>query len=123
MYALFASGVECGTNDFFISSLVVLSAAWTLASMSERTQGGIVPSTVLTLYCTYLLFSALRRDPSDCNSVAPTAESIDTRQVVIGLMVTAASLTWSAWRLTSSYGQGGVSKHTLPIPSARSVAL
>jgi hypothetical protein len=100
----FTENGECHRNKFFVGfSIVLMIIATGLGvweKVVEKTQkGGLLPTGVVSLYCMYLLYSALRSDPSACNS-----QSLDgsPSELVISILIACFTVTWAAWSLTNS---------------------
>jgi len=95
------SGDHCQLQTFFVSFTIVLCGIFTILSISEFVEhGALFPSAVVTAYNTYLLFSSLTSDPSQCNTLIFQGESNPTA-IGIGLFITVISLTYSSWSLSS----------------------
>lgn len=95
---------NCGLEQFFIAFTIVTSLAFTLLSISGINEyGALLPSSILTIYNTYVLFNSLQNNPdAQCNSFLRSSnESDDTIQIVIGLFFASASITYSTWSLSS----------------------
>lgn len=60
--------------------------------------GTFITSATITLYCYFVLYSALASDPDTCN----TLSNPDTVQVVIGIIVAVVAVTYAGWNLSNS---------------------
>jgi hypothetical protein len=117
MFKYLAAGSSCGTERFIISFTLILTTAFTLLSISGVAEyGALLPSSALTLYCTYLTFTGLKNNPSSCNTYSfgtTTSSSSDPVQIMIGLAFAAISITYSCYSMSSDtkvlFGGGGSS--------------
>lgn len=68
-----------------------------------QVNGSIFPASVLSLYCTYLWYSALASETRDyeCNSLHHS-KAVSTVTLTIGLLTTVLSVVYSAVRAGSS---------------------
>jgi len=64
--------------------------------------GALLPSAVVSFYCVFLLYSALRSDPSDCN---PSRSAKGSVEEWIGLILTCLSLCVGAFRLSENIAE------------------
>jgi hypothetical protein len=103
-YTYFTDGDagSCSKGKAFISMTLVLCIAFTLLSVTSFIEhGAILTSSIVTAYCTMLLYNALSTDPSSCNPMANGSDN--TAQIVIGLIVVTMSVTYSAWNVSSQF--------------------
>ena len=100
LYFVWFGGGGCGRNRFLISWTVVQCVVSVLLAISPVAEGngGILPASVLSLYMTWLAYSALESDPSDCNSIS----NQDTLHLILGLIVGAAALIYAAWNVSTN---------------------
>jgi len=78
---------------------MILSFTYTIISITVAVPGGLLPPAIMCLYSHYICFSALSSDPSEtCNPF----DSTDTTQLIIGLLIAAASTTYAAYNLATS---------------------
>jgi hypothetical protein len=95
---------QCGTERFFIGFTYALTLVVTGISITEKLapHGALLPSAVLTAYCTFLLYSALASDPQpQCNSTL-MHQSSKTLQLVISMLLAAFSIVKAAWDMSSA---------------------
>eukprot|EP00479_Gromia_sphaerica_P007220 TRINITY_DN2328_c0_g1_i1.p1 TRINITY_DN2328_c0_g1~~TRINITY_DN2328_c0_g1_i1.p1 ORF type:complete len:193 (-),score=44.70 TRINITY_DN2328_c0_g1_i1:35-613(-) len=59
-----------------------------------------LPSAVVTLYSTYLLYSSLASDPSSCNPT-PTQHRSEA-EIWIGLVIAACSIGYAGWNVSTN---------------------
>jgi len=90
-------GEGCGLEKFFLSFTIVLTAAFTLISITFA-EKGLLPPAVLSMYAHYICFNALSSSPSTCN----TFTNPDTSQLIIGLIIAALSTSYAAYNLATS---------------------
>ena len=86
-------GSDCKLNQFFISFTLCGTFLILVLCVSEKfsEKGGLLPASVVTLYCYWLCYSGLSSDPSSCNTVGRDQE---TTQLILGLIVATASIGW-----------------------------
>jgi len=98
MFIWFA-GSGCGLEKFFIAFTMILTFTYTIISITVAVPGGLLPPAIMALYSHYICFSALSSDPSlTCNPFDTT----ETTQLIIGLLIAAASTTYAAYNLATS---------------------
>jgi len=98
MFIWFA-GSGCGLEKFFLAFTIILTFTYTIISITFANPGGILPPAIMSLYAHYVCFNALSSDPNvSCNPF----ETTDTTQLVIGLLIAAASTTYAAYNLATS---------------------
>jgi len=104
---------SCKLEQFFIGFTFALTFLMSCLSLSnfvvddgraaspdDQPRGGLLPAGVLTLYAYWLLFTALLSDPSECNAVS--SRSREFVPMVVGLLLTALSVTWASWSVASN---------------------
>lgn len=98
----FTKGSDCQLETFFIAFTFVLTFLMSALSISPwlAEGGGLLPAGVITAYSYWLLFTALTSDPSHCNSVS--SRSREFGPLVIGLLLTAGSVTYATYSVASS---------------------
>lgn len=95
----FTTTAACTLQSAVIVVTIILCVGLTLLSVSSHIEhGSLLPASVLTLYSTYTLFSALRADPSVCNSFGGSYTSYS--QVVLSTLLAAASITYATFSLS-----------------------
>ena len=99
---IFFGGSGCHLEKFFIAFTFVLTFILSAISVSPWIEngGGILPAAVVTLYSYWLLFTALTSDPTTCNSVS--SRSREFAPLVIGLLLTACSVTYASWTVATN---------------------
>jgi len=98
MYVYYG-GAGCDLEKFFISFTLVFTFIFSVISITDLVpHGALLPSSVVTLYMYYVLFSALGSDPSKCN----TTSSSEAAHLAIGLVIAAASITYAGWSIGNS---------------------
>jgi len=87
----------CPAQQTLVSVTLLLCLALTAASCSKiAPHGTLLTSAVVTLYCTYLCYSALASHPDkDCNPFSET-DMCSTWEMVFGLVVFAVSMASTA---------------------------
>lgn len=99
MFDWFDNG-NCPRNQFFMVFTILTTFIVTVISITKWCKhGAILPSGVVTLYSTYLCYSALRSDPGSCNQFR---DSEDTAQVVISIVIAASTICYAGWNLSNS---------------------
>jgi len=118
MFRWFA-GNGCGLEKFFLSFTIILTFTYTIISITIATPGGILPPAIMSLYAHYVCYNALSSDPNDvCNPF----EQTDTTQLIIGLIIAAASTTYAAYNLATSNSLFGDSEEGGDVENAKAVA-
>ncbi|XP_070033949.1 uncharacterized protein [Nicotiana tomentosiformis] len=74
-----------------------------VVTLHPLVNGSIFPASVLSLYCTYLCYSALASEPRDyeCNGLHHS-KAVSTGTLKVGLLTTVLSVVYSAIRAGSS---------------------
>lgn len=69
-----------------------------------QVNGSLLPASVISLYCTYLCYSALASEPRDyeCNGLHKHSKAVSTGSLTLGLLTTVLSVVYSAVRAGSS---------------------
>lgn len=80
--------------------------------------GSLFPASIVTLYCTYLAYSALASEPHDymCNGLGHRLNAASASTLAAGMLLTLLSVVYSALRAGSntallSFGEAGGSQH------------
>jgi len=92
------SGTECHLNNFFITFTWILAIIVTFGSLRAE-HGALLPSSVVTLYSSYILFSALSSNET-CNYMP----NYNTGQLFgnwMGSIITVASVLYQATSVSS----------------------
>jgi hypothetical protein len=89
----------------FISLTIVLSVGFTLLSVSSWSEfGSILPSSIVTLYCSFLLFTALY-------NLSSISVSSSIWLSVLSTILAAASILYASWNVSRQYNFFGVPHH------------
>eukprot|EP00565_Helicotheca_tamesis_P007523 CAMPEP_0185729610 /NCGR_PEP_ID=MMETSP1171-20130828/6546_1 /TAXON_ID=374046 /ORGANISM="Helicotheca tamensis, Strain CCMP826" /LENGTH=430 /DNA_ID=CAMNT_0028398489 /DNA_START=237 /DNA_END=1529 /DNA_ORIENTATION=- len=113
MYVLSFTGIGllyhfylgCAINNVIISLTLVGILAVTVIQLTG-TEGSLLTSSIISLYATYLAFSAVSKNPDGaCN---PHLGSNDVGGIVIGLLLTFLSLAWTGWSYTAEDRLSGI---------------
>ncbi|CAG8514781.1 5472_t:CDS:2 [Dentiscutata erythropus] len=126
MYGYFAKG-GCHLNQFFITFNLILCIIGTILCVHPEIQianprSGLSQASVVVLYCTYLITSAVVNEPSECN---PLTQSSGTRTttIVIGAIFTFLAIAYSTTR-AASQGKALITKSDYhPLNTATAVPL
>ncbi|XP_059299726.1 uncharacterized protein LOC132052276 [Lycium ferocissimum] len=121
------SGHDCGFNTFFIVMTLIFIFVFAVVTLHPSVNGSIFPASVLSLYCTYLCYSALASEPRDyeCNGLHHS-KVVSTGTLTVGLLTTVLSVVYSAVRAGSSTTllsppsspRAGAGKPLLPLDKA-----
>ncbi|KAF4394716.1 hypothetical protein CsatB_019208 [Cannabis sativa] len=98
------SGHDCGLNTFFIVMTLISVFVFAIVALHPAVNGSILPASVLSVYCTYLCYSALSSEPRDyeCNGLHKHSKAVSTGTLTLGLCTTVLSVVYSAVRAGSS---------------------
>ncbi|KAG5017993.1 hypothetical protein JHK85_024129 [Glycine max] len=98
------SGQDCGLNVFFITMTMILAFVFAIVALHPAVNGSVLPASVISLYCTYLCYSALASEPRDyeCNGLHKHSKAVSTGTLTLGLATTVLSVVYSAVRAGSS---------------------
>ncbi|XP_042498739.1 probable serine incorporator [Macadamia integrifolia] len=98
------SGHDCGLNTFFIVLTLIFVFVFAIVALHPAVGGSILPASVISLYCTYLCYSALASEPRDyeCNGFHKHSKAVSTGTLTLGLVTTVLSVVYSAVRAGSS---------------------
>jgi len=89
----------CASNETFISLTLIISILMTIVQLRGE-EASLLTSAVLTAYGTYLVFVAVSKNPNEeCN---PYLRERDILGVVLGIIITIISLTWTGWSNTTN---------------------
>lgn len=96
---------SCGLNVFFIVSTLILSVLFSGISVHPEVQrGSLMPSSVVTLYVSYLCYAALASLPEDdkCNGLSQDETALSDTSLALGMTITMVSVVYSALRAGSN---------------------
>ena len=98
------SGQDCGLNTFFIVMTLMCVFMFLVVALHPAVNGSILPASVISMYCTYLCYSALASEPRDyeCNGLHKHSKAVSTGTLTFGLLTTVLSVVYSAVRAGSS---------------------
>ncbi|KAK6915177.1 Serine incorporator/TMS membrane protein [Dillenia turbinata] len=98
------SGHDCGLNTFFIVMTLIFVFVFAIVAVHPVVSGSILPASIISLYCTYLCYSALASEPRDyeCNGLHKHSKAVSTGTLTFGLLTTVLSVVYSAVRAGSS---------------------
>eukprot|EP00195_Chlamydomonas_chlamydogama_P004895 CAMPEP_0202902598 /NCGR_PEP_ID=MMETSP1392-20130828/16943_1 /ASSEMBLY_ACC=CAM_ASM_000868 /TAXON_ID=225041 /ORGANISM="Chlamydomonas chlamydogama, Strain SAG 11-48b" /LENGTH=445 /DNA_ID=CAMNT_0049589387 /DNA_START=195 /DNA_END=1532 /DNA_ORIENTATION=+ len=100
------SGAEgCAFNVVLVTLTLLLAVTLSLLSLHPVSNGAsIFPAAMVSLYCTYLCFSALQSEPKDyeCNGIAQRMTAASGSTLAVGMLVTLASVVYAAFRAGSN---------------------
>mmetsp|Transcript_4634 Transcript_4634/g.16599 ORF Transcript_4634/g.16599 Transcript_4634/m.16599 type:complete len:417 (-) Transcript_4634:2045-3295(-) len=108
----------CGLNIFFVVFMSLLFVGALVVSLVPLFEGSILPASVVTMYAMYLLFDGLIAQPRDdnhahCNKLESHFTDSSTTSLVLGLLMTMASVCWSAARAGSKQWSDGEDEEAL----------
>jgi hypothetical protein len=103
MYAFFATN-GCSLNQFFVTFNMILCLLITFLCVTPAVQeanprSGLSQSSIVVIYCTYLVLSAVANEPNDnqCNPLRRSQGS-QTTTVVLGAIFTFLAVAYSTSR-------------------------
>lgn len=87
----------CETSQAFISITLILVLIMTVAQLATPDSGALLPSAVVSAYCTYLCWSAVANNPdAKCFPSTGIGSHNDNPGLLFaGIVVTGASLAWT----------------------------
>ncbi|KAL2341236.1 hypothetical protein Fmac_009176 [Flemingia macrophylla] len=97
------SGYDCGLNIFFIVMTMILAFLFGVIALHPKVNGSLLPASVISLYCAYVLYTGLSSEPHDyeCNGLNKS-RAVSTSTLVVGMLTTVLSVLYSALRAGSS---------------------
>ncbi|XP_026444790.1 serine incorporator 1-like [Papaver somniferum] len=98
------SGHDCGLNVFFIVMTMILAFGFAIIALHPQVNGSLLPASVISVYCAYVLYSALSSEPRDyvCNGLHNSSKGVSTGNLILGMLTTVLSVLYSARRAGSS---------------------
>jgi hypothetical protein len=113
MYVYYIQGEGCSINTMFITLGLILCFVVSVFSINPYLQeknprAGILPSSVVTAYCTYLVWSALMSEPPEmkCSPFAGNSNPNSNFAIFVGVFVTFLAVVYSALRVGQSSVMG-----------------
>jgi hypothetical protein len=96
---------SCSLNILLITLTLLLCitiSALSLAPFARK--GSLFPAAIISLYATYLCFSALASEPRDyeCNGIGAQITAASGSTLAIGMLATLASVVYAAFRAGSN---------------------
>ncbi|XP_071722756.1 uncharacterized protein [Rutidosis leptorrhynchoides] len=98
------SGHDCGLNIFFIVMTMILALAFGIIALHPTINGSLLPASVVAVYCSYVLYTALSSEPHGykCNGLHSKSNAVSTSTLFLGMLTTILSVLYSAFRAGSS---------------------
>jgi len=99
---LYFGGSSCGLHNFFIVFTLMFTFVFSVFTMTEanQSQGSFLSSAIVCIYMYYLLFTSMMSDPNlSCN---PFNSSNDIIQIVLGLLLSAMSISYAGYSMATS---------------------
>ncbi|XP_026395838.1 probable serine incorporator, partial [Papaver somniferum] len=107
MFAWFnPSGHDCNLNVFFIVMTIILAFGFVIITLQAN--ASLLPSSVISVYCSYVLYSALSSESRYyvCNGLNNSSNGVTTRKLILGMLTTVISVLYCACRDGSSLKSG-----------------
>lgn len=100
LFVYYAAGPNCSLEQAFVSITLVLTLLFTVISTSSKCEhGAILPSAVCTVYCYWILYSALSENPNpQCNSTLGNSDA----RTIVGFILAAASVAYAAFNVSQN---------------------
>ncbi|KAI3863748.1 hypothetical protein MKW98_031340 [Papaver atlanticum] len=100
------SGHDCNLNVFFIVMTMILAFGFVIITLQAN--ASLLPSSVISVYCSYVLYSALSSEPRDyvCNGLNNSSKGVTTCKLILGMLTTVISVLYCACRAGSSLKSG-----------------
>ncbi|KAI3948225.1 hypothetical protein MKX01_014824 [Papaver californicum] len=100
------SGHDCDFNVFIIVMTMILVFGFAIITLQAN--ASLLPSSVISVYCSYVLYSALSSEPRDyvCNDLNNSSKGVSTRHLILGMLTTVLSVLYCACRAGSSLKSG-----------------
>jgi len=121
MYKFFCTGDGCGLNTFFVTINLIVTIFLCALSLvpavrQARPSSGILQSSVVMLYTSYLVWSAMLSQPSStCNPLSQSGSSKGINMsIIIGAIFTIISVCYSTIRASGSSGKLGIGEQDTP---------
>ncbi|CEG67770.1 hypothetical protein RMATCC62417_04149 [Rhizopus microsporus] len=111
MYGFFTPN-GCSLNQFFVTINVILSLLITFLCITPSVQeanhrSGLSQSSIVVIYCTYLVLSAVANEPNDkeCNPLRKS-QGPQTTSIVLGALFTFLAIAYSTSRAATQGVEG-----------------
>lgn len=99
--ALYVVYGACTLSAMFITLTAVAVIGFTVLQLTAAdSDGSLLTSCVVAVYCVYLCWSAVNSNPETCNPGSKA--SSDPGQIALGMAVAAFSLGWTCYSATAS---------------------
>lgn len=100
LFHFYANNSNCGLEQTFIGVTIGVTLLFSLISMAAFCEhGAILPSSVCTLYCYWILYSALSSNPNaKCNEFIGRSET----QKITGFVIAAISVAYNSFYASSN---------------------
>ncbi|KAF9410531.1 hypothetical protein BGZ94_001622 [Podila epigama] len=115
MYGYFANS-GCGKNIFWITFNLILAVAVTIVGILPAVQeanprSGLAQSSMVVIYCAYLVLSAVANEPNDEHDCNPLSKRRGTRTttVLMGAIFTFLAVAYSTSRAATQGGKAMIS--------------
>jgi len=111
---------DCAENEVILSLTVIFSFLATFYQLFLTSRGSLLTSAIMVLYSTYICFSSISLNPrAMCNPTLGT--SSQNWSQVMGMALTAISLSWTTYSVISKITADGIKDHpelgvSLPVP-------
>ncbi|KAF9427274.1 hypothetical protein BGZ94_005203 [Podila epigama] len=116
MYGYFASS-GCSMNIFWITFNLVLAVAVTIIGILPAVQeanprSGLAQSSMVVIYCAYLVLSAVANEPHEGTNCNPLSKARGTRttSVLMGAVFTFLAVAYSTSRAATQGGKAGINQ-------------
>lgn len=96
---------DCSFNIGMITLTLIICVGFSMLSLHPQAHNGsLFPASIISLYCTYLTYSALQSEPRDyeCNGLGQRLTAASGSTLALGMAVTMASVVYSALRAGSN---------------------
>jgi len=100
LYNWFTTHHACTLNKWIISITVVLCVALSVISLLPKVKGGsLMPSSIISLYCVYLCYSALTSEPVhyECNGLAHIKGDLSESSMAMGMIISLCAVAYAAF--------------------------
>ncbi|MCL7023862.1 hypothetical protein MKW94_014978 [Papaver nudicaule] len=100
------AGHDCDLNAFFIVMTMILAFGFVIITLHAN--ASLLPSSVISVYCSCMLYGALSSEPRDyvCNDPSNSSKGESMSYLILGMGTTVLSVLYSAWRAGSSLKSG-----------------